>query len=518
MKLTEPMGMELGHVTLEVKGATKGGQAARLGVLPGWRVLQVGGEEVYSFDEFLEKVGKLKASGEKATTLLFDMPDLNTIALNKDASTFRESVFSEESTAPSKFNVSGYLQKKGTNLVSPWQSRYFVAQGHYLKYYKSEDVAGKKDYCLAAIDLDLCEVKDAVGKCFDLVLLESEVTSLKANSDAEAKKWVSALRTLRMQYGNQTFEPVEEEAEDEVEDDDGPDVAIQIPQVTQQVGGQAPMARKSIPYDSLVAGKTAPLGAPGAGGGAAMPQVPTTTIQQQQKVAAPVVPPAKALTAEEIQELAWQEAERKEAEKLKQQAEETSQRRTTMLAGMATTNINQAMEAGSKSSGGGGGGGGKSMGGATAAPVPVGPLPEKTQLNKKPVPESLKRQEVPEHLKPAAGEVNPLTNKPLSTAPVGQERKVSRRRSITSRKCRAGEMNGTECNILHFRDSPFCHEHANMDPSTIRSSAGGTSELEDTLNRALEIALDRKFGVWCFVVSHLLFFFFFFFFLCVCLL
>jgi hypothetical protein len=72
---------------------------------------------------------------------------------------FRESVFEADTSSGADFCVEGYLLKKGSNLVTPWQSRYFVAKGHYLKYYKSKDVSGKRDYCLAAMDLDLCEVE-----------------------------------------------------------------------------------------------------------------------------------------------------------------------------------------------------------------------------------------------------------------------------------------------------------------------------------------------------------------------
>mmetsp|Transcript_9810 Transcript_9810/g.11903 ORF Transcript_9810/g.11903 Transcript_9810/m.11903 type:complete len:1045 (+) Transcript_9810:1413-4547(+) len=139
-------------------------------------------------------------------------------------------------------------------------------------------------------------------------------------------------------------------------------------------------------------------------------------------------------------------------------------------------------------------GGGPSM---SEAPSPspsltsASPLPSVKRLSKKPMAEELKRQEVPDHLKPNAGEVNDVSTQALKTAPIGQERKVTRRRSVTSRRCLAGDLMNAPCSCFHFRDSPFCHDHAYFDPESVRISAGGTSEMEDVLNKALEVALDH---------------------------
>jgi len=93
----------------------------------------------------------------------------------------------------------GYLHKKGDNVVSPWQSRWFEVTGHYLKYYKSFKVAGKKDYCLAAVDLNLCEITDAAGRSFSVVpnAKAKATMSLKASDDAAATAWVAALRRCK---------------------------------------------------------------------------------------------------------------------------------------------------------------------------------------------------------------------------------------------------------------------------------------------------------------------------------
>lgn len=68
----------------------------------------------------------------------------------------RESMFAAETEAEEV--MEGFLLKKGDNLLTPWQTRFFTLRGHYLKYYNDESVARKKDYCLGAIDISLVEV------------------------------------------------------------------------------------------------------------------------------------------------------------------------------------------------------------------------------------------------------------------------------------------------------------------------------------------------------------------------
>lgn len=52
------------------------------------------------------------------------------------------------------------------NFFAGWQPRYFHADGHYLKYWKTEEDAKSNGEqwnpatCLAAIDLQLCEVRE----------------------------------------------------------------------------------------------------------------------------------------------------------------------------------------------------------------------------------------------------------------------------------------------------------------------------------------------------------------------
>jgi hypothetical protein len=56
----------------------------------------------------------------------------------------------------------------------------------------------------------------------------------------------------------------------------------------------------------------------------------------------------------------------------------------------------------------------------------------------------------------------------------------------------SGNNNGDCCGVYHLRDSPFCHLHKSLDPGADQKKrAGGTSELEDTLNVLIEEAIDH---------------------------
>jgi len=63
--LAKPFGVDLGKVTLVVDVVEKGGQADRLGVKVGWRMLAVGDREVTIFDDLAEVVTSLKKAGEE---------------------------------------------------------------------------------------------------------------------------------------------------------------------------------------------------------------------------------------------------------------------------------------------------------------------------------------------------------------------------------------------------------------------------------------------------------------------
>ena len=120
-------------------------------------------------------------------------------------------------------------------------------------------------------------------------------------------------------------------------------------------------------------------------------------------------------------------------------------------------------------------------------------LPSRKSLAKTVAKEAGERKAVPEHLKPRAGEVNAPSTSALATASAGQERKVSQRRSVTAHRCFATGANGVGCETLHVRDSPFCHAHAHCDPTYAAPASGGgaTSQLEDEINKAIELEMDH---------------------------
>ena len=58
---------------------------------------------------------------------------------------FRSSVVQQ----PSDFICAGFLQKRTSSVVARWQRRFFVAAGHYLKYFKDE----QRRTCLGSLPL-----------------------------------------------------------------------------------------------------------------------------------------------------------------------------------------------------------------------------------------------------------------------------------------------------------------------------------------------------------------------------
>lgn len=145
------------------------------------------------------------------------MASQNTTVINKKKSSFRKSVFTGDSK--DTYIICGNLLKNTpSNLVTPWQTRYFAASGHYLKYYKTEDVAGRKDYCLGAIDMNLCEAIDPVDNVFILMDKEVEIMTLKAKDNEQALNWVNTLRSMKQDDGG-TPETINEEDEEQQQDE-----------------------------------------------------------------------------------------------------------------------------------------------------------------------------------------------------------------------------------------------------------------------------------------------------------
>jgi hypothetical protein len=66
-------------------------------------------------------------------------------------------------------------------------------------------------------------------------------------------------------------------------------------------------------------------------------------------------------------------------------------------------------------------------------------------------------------LLPKKGTVNEVSMEALDTTVAGNERKVRQRRSLTGRACFS-----PGCAVFHMRDSPYCHDHAILDPSSVK--------------------------------------------------
>ena len=116
----------------------------------------------------------------------------------KDRKQFRASVYdavgvgggddADKSTAVEEL-ASGYLEKKSSGALRKWQTRFFQASGHYLKYFADSRMGEIK----AVADLNELETIDhqAGERSFDLEFAHSAF-HLRAPTQAEAHKWVAA--------------------------------------------------------------------------------------------------------------------------------------------------------------------------------------------------------------------------------------------------------------------------------------------------------------------------------------
>jgi hypothetical protein len=76
---------------------------------------------------------------------------------------------------------------------------------------------------------------------------------------------------------------------------------------------------------------------------------------------------------------------------------------------------------------------------------------------------TVKNAEAAAEHQPESGKVNEVAANALASAAVGNERKVRRRQSITAHLCFA-----PSCAVFHFRESPYCHEHASLEPGSLK--------------------------------------------------
>ena len=125
-----PLGMELGKTSLEVGVVAKKGQAEKLGVKCGWKVLGLKDKDCAAFAEFAGELEALRQAGEVRCVVNF--LTANTTAVTKDSKKFRGSVFAPAGSDGREVGavIEGILEKKASSLSGSWQARWFVARGH----------------------------------------------------------------------------------------------------------------------------------------------------------------------------------------------------------------------------------------------------------------------------------------------------------------------------------------------------------------------------------------------------
>jgi hypothetical protein len=217
-------------------------------------------------------------------------------------------------------------------------------QGHYLKYFRNENVAGSADFCLGAVDLKLVEIVPPLpdSKEFNIIFPEGDNMNLTANTLEDAVAWVDALSELK-----------EKALAGE------PDMGLEDPgnvRTAAQAEQQESDDEGDYVVKQAIRGSVFVVNEPGQ-------QVLSTRLLSRE-------------------------------------------------------------------------------------------------------PEKINRVRVDKKLKPKRGTVNEVRTDALSTATTGSERKVRKRRSLTARACFS-----PSCSVFHMRDSPFCHDHAMLDPGSLKVSS-----------------------------------------------
>lgn len=101
---------------------------------------------------------------------------------------FRASVSSESDLIPAK---AGYLQKKATAALKGWQRRWFVADGFYLRYYKTSD-SGVLLACIDIRQVLSVYVSPEDARVIQIRLL-GRTYSLRADKERAAEQWEANL-------------------------------------------------------------------------------------------------------------------------------------------------------------------------------------------------------------------------------------------------------------------------------------------------------------------------------------
>mmetsp|Transcript_17668 Transcript_17668/g.35587 ORF Transcript_17668/g.35587 Transcript_17668/m.35587 type:complete len:499 (-) Transcript_17668:473-1969(-) len=105
--------------------------------------------------------------------------------------------------APTARSLSGTLTKQG-HIFRTWKERWFVLEGHLLKYYKAEgadQASGNLGELKGVVNLQNCSVdvadaSSADGKlfCFKITPMSNKIFLIKASDPTTRDKWIAAIR------------------------------------------------------------------------------------------------------------------------------------------------------------------------------------------------------------------------------------------------------------------------------------------------------------------------------------
>ena len=116
----------------------------------------------------------------------------------KGSSAFAKSVPRRSSIVDAEVRQQGYLDKASSGAFRQHQSRYFVAAGHYLKYYESSERCGPDDDVKGCLDLRGVLSIEADGKTLTIVCGGGgKALELVARSSENAAVWKEAIEAGR---------------------------------------------------------------------------------------------------------------------------------------------------------------------------------------------------------------------------------------------------------------------------------------------------------------------------------
>ena len=127
-----------------------------------------------------------------------DAHDGSSTLRRKGSSAFAKSVPRRSSIVDAEVRQQGYLDKASSGAFRQHQSRYFVAAGHYLKYYESSERCGPDDDVKGCLDLrDVLSI-EADGKTLTIVCGGGgKALELVARSSENAAVWKEAIEAGR---------------------------------------------------------------------------------------------------------------------------------------------------------------------------------------------------------------------------------------------------------------------------------------------------------------------------------